>query len=100
RYTRFSRDWSSDVCSSDLHFIKALLQTGFVFIRNGGKHKGVGTGIEAEYRRQHNQRVFQKGRHGVMSLLSGYKSCWPDNQNSRTAAALPRNRIRPCFWLI
>src|SRR5690606_40729782 len=28
RHTRFSRDWSSDVCSSDLHLQKAILIEG------------------------------------------------------------------------
>src|SRR5690606_40443977 len=29
RHTRFSRDWSSDVCSSDLELFKRTVQTGF-----------------------------------------------------------------------
>src|SRR5690606_40884896 len=29
RHTRFSRDWSSDVCSSDLHVSDCYTQTGW-----------------------------------------------------------------------
>src|SRR5690606_39807970 len=29
RHTRFSRDWSSDVCSSDLYFIPIATPTGY-----------------------------------------------------------------------
>src|SRR5690606_40975462 len=40
RHTRFSRDWSSDVCSSDLHKVDLLIcdELGFVpFDRAGGE---------------------------------------------------------------
>src|SRR5690606_40761491 len=30
RHTRFSRDWSSDVCSSDLHILNSLFSVGDV----------------------------------------------------------------------
>src|SRR5690606_41429269 len=33
RHTRFSRDWSSDVCSSDLRRIRELLPDSFVYYR-------------------------------------------------------------------
>src|SRR5690606_39446564 len=32
RHTRFSRDWSSDVCSSDLPIVKALERCGFALV--------------------------------------------------------------------
>src|SRR5690606_40564037 len=31
RHTRFSRDWSSDVCSSDLKYIEATAYTKYFF---------------------------------------------------------------------
>src|SRR5690606_40371819 len=31
RHTRFSRDWSSDVCSSDLEIINRLIKQGLLF---------------------------------------------------------------------
>src|SRR5690606_39756846 len=32
RHTRFSRDWSSDVCSSDLHFLPLLYTAGLASV--------------------------------------------------------------------
>src|SRR5207249_7285168 len=37
RHTRSKRDWSSDVCSSDL-FKRHLVKTGFRFMRETGRH--------------------------------------------------------------
>src|SRR5690606_23471339 len=39
RHTRFSRDWSSDVCSSDLDFVKGSVQDAAQLIR--GKVAGL-----------------------------------------------------------
>src|SRR5690606_39362309 len=42
RHTRFSRDWSSDVCSSDLKLmeLKDLRQAAIAFLDNGGASAG------------------------------------------------------------
>src|SRR5690606_40890650 len=40
RHTRFSRDWSSDVCSSDL----AMLKAGWEFIGHGMHQKALNFG--------------------------------------------------------
>src|SRR2546422_3772688 len=42
RHTRCSRDWSSDVCSSDLWFLADNLNLGFA---NGLLHRGRGQGL-------------------------------------------------------
>src|SRR5207253_3658245 len=36
RHTRWPRDWSSDVCSSDLSMIRLLAFTGAVLLAEGG----------------------------------------------------------------
>src|SRR5690606_39568710 len=36
RHTRFSRDWSSDVCSSDLAFSSSIKDTAFSYIHDFG----------------------------------------------------------------
>src|SRR5690606_6951993 len=48
RHTRFSRDWSSDVCSSDLEVALVLFQLGFESLEQG---EGIGgaTGKTSDY---------------------------------------------------
>src|SRR5690606_40831011 len=79
RHTRFSRDWSSDVCSSDLR--KVLRELSLPFLVDGremyvtgsigiARFPGDGTDVHtllrkadsAMYRRSEERRVGQEGR--------------------------------------
>src|SRR5690606_40215616 len=41
RHTRFSRDWSSDVCSSDLAYAINLLVAGLQLLSYGRRHDNI-----------------------------------------------------------
>src|SRR5690606_40520438 len=46
RHTRFSRDWSSDVCSSDLLEVPKLAEMGAELVEAGGLAERIETSFE------------------------------------------------------
>src|SRR5690554_7372273 len=61
RHTRCGRDWSSDVCSSDLISLP-LISTGWKRIKNAWKRR---SGVSG-------------GNSGSMIMIKNYKTCvWP-----------------------
>src|SRR5690606_41010058 len=78
RHTRFSRDWSSDVCSSDLHFAKSAyeadLQGGsrseVAFGRSWmtqvrSEERRVGKGCRIRWRADHTQESERSVNRGM-----------------------------------
>src|SRR5690606_39363865 len=61
RHTRFSRDWSSDVCSSDLVDDRAVVEPTHQENRQGGEALAVGLGAQVGGER-HLADVEQIGR--------------------------------------
>src|SRR5690606_40011754 len=48
RHTRFSRDWSSDVCSSDLQYAEADIKHGGSGTRRSGSGVGLFAGLDVD----------------------------------------------------
>src|SRR5690606_40687506 len=63
RHTRFSRDWSSDVCSSDLFYNLCVMNNIKPII-------GLNIPVESEMGFYNNVLVYAKGEIGYKNLLS------------------------------
>src|SRR5690606_23747221 len=69
RHTRFSRDWSSDVCSSDLEdvrIVRAVIAAGGGEEQRGGQREGL---------RGRGARGGQEGSHGLDSCEEHEVDC-------------------------
>src|SRR5690606_40917749 len=96
RHTRFSRDWSSDVCSSDLEYL--ISRQPDVYIATGGpqlsgKGLAVGPGIDAQQAQASLRQIL--GRTGIAQLNEiGRASCRDRGWGAVVAGALTPKQER------
>src|SRR5690606_41038849 len=89
RHTRFSRDWSSDVCSSDLALNKLMQnRTSFVIahrlstVRNASQILVLDKGTIAEAGRSEERRVGKECRHR-----------WPAERHKGKSTLMSQRRV-------
>src|SRR5690606_39640910 len=76
RHTRFSRDWSSDVCSSDLAHVDAVYGGSHLALPGGGPARGGlspcrGAGGRRGLDRGRGRRRAAGGRRGLLRRRAG-----------------------------
>src|SRR5690606_22731857 len=105
RHTSFSRDWSSDVCSSDLKTGLSGLTTVLTTLHAGGKFQegaytvsgglhGVGVSVVNAL----SERLEAEVRWGGHVWSQSFRRGVPDSKNPKKGAAVKRTGTTITFW--